>query len=82
MKRKVLVIAGATAVGKTSCSIAIAKQFSGEIINGDALQVYRGLNMHGWPHRDLNDEGKKLDKPIGHVGEGLRLAAVVGHLQK
>ena len=45
MKRKVLVIAGATAVGKTSCSIAIAKQFSGEIINGDALQVYRGLNI-------------------------------------
>ena len=37
---------------------------------------------HRWPHRDLNDEGKKLDEPIGHVGEGLRLAAVVGHLQK
>ena len=37
---------------------------------------------HGWPHRDLNDERKKLDEPIGHVGEGLRLAAVVGHLQK
>lgn len=45
MKRKVLVIAGATAVGKTSCSIAIAKQFSGEIINGDALQVYQGVNI-------------------------------------
>ena len=37
---------------------------------------------HRWPHRDLNDEGEKLDEPIGHVGEGLRLAAVVGHLQK
>ena len=37
---------------------------------------------HGWPHRDLNDEGEKLDEPIGYVGEGLRLAVVVGHLQK
>lgn len=45
MKQKVLVIAGATAVGKTACSIAIAKQFHGEIINGDAMQVYQGLNI-------------------------------------
>ena len=29
-----------------------------------------------------NDEGQKSDEPIGHVGEGLGLAAVVGHLQK
>lgn len=45
MKEKVLVIAGATAVGKTSCSIALAKHFSGEIINGDAMQVYQGLDI-------------------------------------
>lgn len=45
MKEKVLVIAGATAVGKTSCSIALAKHFHGEIINGDAMQVYQGLDI-------------------------------------
>lgn len=45
MKPKVLVIAGATGVGKTSCSIELAKQFHGEIINGDAMQVYQGLDI-------------------------------------
>ena len=36
MKKKVLVIAGPTGVGKTACSIHMAKQFKGEIINCDA----------------------------------------------
>ena len=57
---KVLVIVGQTAVGKTSMSIKLAKHFNGEIINGDAMQVYKGLNivtdkikkeqMQGVPH--------------------------------
>ena len=37
---------------------------------------------HGWPHRDLNDEGEEFDEPLRHVGEHLRLAVVAGHLQK
>ncbi len=45
MKTKVLVIAGPTAVGKTSCSIDLAKQFHGEIISGDAMQVYQGFDI-------------------------------------
>lgn len=36
---------GPTAVGKTSLSIELAKQFNGEIINGDSLQVYRELDI-------------------------------------
>ena len=57
---KVLVIVGQTAVGKTSMSIKLAKHLNGEIINGDAMQVYKGLNivtdkikkeqMQGVPH--------------------------------
>lgn len=42
---KVIVIIGPTAVGKTSISIDIAKQFNGEVINGDSTQVYRNLNI-------------------------------------
>ena len=42
---KVLVIVGQTAVGKTSMSIKLAKHFNGEIINGDAMQVYKDLNI-------------------------------------
>lgn len=40
-----IVIAGPTAVGKTALSIELAKQFSGEIINGDSLQFYKGLDI-------------------------------------
>ena len=42
---KVLVIVGQTAVGKTSMSIKLAKALNGEIINGDAMQVYKELNI-------------------------------------
>lgn len=42
---KVLVLVGQTAVGKTSLSIHLAKQLNGEIINGDAFQVYREFNI-------------------------------------
>ncbi|WP_105955958.1 tRNA (adenosine(37)-N6)-dimethylallyltransferase MiaA [Apilactobacillus quenuiae] len=42
---KVLIIAGPTAVGKTDLSIKLAKKFNGEIISGDSMQVYRGLNI-------------------------------------
>ncbi len=43
--KKILVIAGLTASGKTSLSIAWAKKLNGEIINGDSQQVYKGLNI-------------------------------------
>ena len=32
-------------VGKTKLSIQLAHQFNGEIINADAMQMYRGLNI-------------------------------------
>lgn len=42
---KVIAIVGPTAVGKTSLSIDLAKRFNGEIISGDSMQVYRGLDI-------------------------------------
>ena len=42
---KVIVITGPTAVGKTKLSIEIAKKYNGEIINCDAVQVYKGLDI-------------------------------------
>lgn len=42
---KLIVISGPTAVGKSSLSIKIAKKFNGEIINADASQFKRGLNI-------------------------------------
>ena len=42
---KIIVIAGPTAVGKTALSIELAQKFNGEIINGDSMQVYKGLDI-------------------------------------
>lgn len=42
---KVITIVGPTASGKTSLSIALAKQFNGEIISADSRQVYRGMDL-------------------------------------
>ncbi len=39
--RRVIVITGPTGVGKTKLSIAIAKKYNGEIINGDALKLWK-----------------------------------------
>ncbi len=45
MKEKLVVIVGPTAVGKTALSIEIAKKFNGEVISGDSMQIYRGLDI-------------------------------------
>lgn len=61
MDRKPLIIlAGPTAVGKTSLSIRLAKETGGEIISADSMQVYRHMDigsakitkeeMEGVPH--------------------------------
>lgn len=61
---EVIAIVGPTASGKTALSIELAKKYNGEIINGDSMQVYRGLDigtakitveeMEGVPHHLLS----------------------------
>lgn len=41
----ILAIVGPTAVGKTKMSVELAKIFRGEIINCDAMQIYKGLDV-------------------------------------
>ena len=43
--KKVMVIVGPTAVGKTKLSIELAKKFDGEIINADSTQIFKGLDI-------------------------------------
>lgn len=45
MKRKIIVVLGPTAVGKTALGIQLAQAFNGEIISGDSQQVYRQLDI-------------------------------------
>jgi tRNA dimethylallyltransferase len=64
VKLPVLVLVGPTAVGKTAISIGVAKRIGAEIISGDSMQVYRGLDigtakitpaeMQGVPHHMLD----------------------------
>lgn len=43
--KKVIAIVGPTASGKTKLGIEIAKKIGAEIINGDSVQVYQGLDI-------------------------------------
>lgn len=62
--KKIIVVVGPTAVGKTALSIEIAQLFLGEIISGDSMQVYENLpigtnqvsldEQQGVPHHLLN----------------------------
>ena len=45
MKKKLVIIGGATASGKTSISIELAKKINGEIISADSMQVYKGMDI-------------------------------------
>lgn len=59
-KRKLIILTGPTAVGKTSLSISLAKSVGGEIISADSMQVYQHMDigsakikkeeMQGIPH--------------------------------
>ncbi|MCA9975905.1 MAG: hypothetical protein KC413_09160, partial [Anaerolineales bacterium] len=40
-----LVLVGATAVGKTALSLALAAQFQGEIVSADSRLFYRGMDI-------------------------------------
>ena len=42
-KFPLIVIVGATGTGKSQLAVSLAQRFDGEIINGDALQMYAGL---------------------------------------
>jgi tRNA dimethylallyltransferase len=45
MKKKLLILAGPTAVGKTKISIELAKELEGEIISADSMQIYKYMNI-------------------------------------
>lgn len=42
-KKKVIVVVGATASGKTSLAVELALKLGGEIISADSMQIYKGM---------------------------------------
>ena len=59
-----IAIVGATATGKSDLAIALARHLGGEVVNADALQLYRGMDVgtakvplaerRGVPHHQLD----------------------------
>lgn len=45
MKIPIVVIAGATASGKTALSVKLAKKYGGEIVSADSMQIYKNMNI-------------------------------------
>lgn len=45
MSRALLAVVGATATGKTALAVRLAEQLSGDVINADSRQVYRGMDI-------------------------------------
>src|SRR5258708_35683470 len=43
--KKILIIAGPTATGKTDLAISLAKRLNGELVSVDSRQVYKGLDI-------------------------------------
>lgn len=55
-KTPLIIVAGATASGKTSLAIELAKAFNGEIISADSMQIYKEMNI-GTAKPDLEERG-------------------------
>ena len=45
MYKKILIISGPTATGKTNIAIKLAKKFNGELISADSRQIYKGMDI-------------------------------------
>lgn len=69
--KKIVVVLGPTAVGKSALAVNLAKKFNGEVVSADSRQIYKGLDigtgkinkkeMRGVPHHMLSflDPNKK-----------------------
>ena len=43
--KKVILLAGPTASGKSKLAIKLAQHFNGEIINADSMQIYKEISI-------------------------------------
>lgn len=82
--KKVIVICGATATGKSDIAIEIARELGGEIINADSMQLYRGMDIGtaklpasergGIPHHLLDVLDVNQDSTVAWYQEHARAA--------
>lgn len=66
MNKKLLVILGPTATGKTSLAVRLARKFDGELISADSRQVYREMDIG--TGKDLPGGAKLKKLPFSRDG--------------
>ncbi|WP_458413823.1 tRNA (adenosine(37)-N6)-dimethylallyltransferase MiaA [Schinkia sp. CFF1] len=85
MNKNVIAIIGPTAVGKTKMSIELAHALDGEIISGDSMQIYRGMDigtakvtkteMQGIPHYLIDIKDPREDFSVAEF-QGLAMELI------
>ena len=45
MPKKIILLAGPTASGKSKLAVQLAKRLNGEIINADSMQIYKEFSI-------------------------------------
>ena len=85
---RVVVIVGPTATGKSDLGLALAERLGGEIVNADAMQLYRGLDIgtaklvlaerRGIPHHQIDVLDASQDASVADYQQAARadLAAI------
>lgn len=72
--KRAILIAGPTASGKSAAALALAEKTGGEIVNADALQVYRDLRILS-ARPSSADEARRPHHLYGHVDGAVRYSA-------
>lgn len=64
-KQPLIAVVGPTASGKTAVGIALAKEYNGEVVSADSMQIYKGMDiatakptadeMQGIPHHLISE---------------------------
>lgn len=73
-EKRTILIAGPTASGKSAAALAVARKAGGEIVNADALQVYRDLRVIS-SRPTPSEESEAPHHLFGHVDGQVRYSA-------
>lgn len=74
--KKIVVILGTTASGKTGLGVKLARKFDGEIVSADSRQVYRGMDVG--TGKDL--EEYRIEIPKSSISNQRRFVKIPYHL--